>query len=213
MHGNGLALVQPGMKIFALQHASQPIVGTQTDDIFGGHFAEPFAVVADFRFFLVEDFVDLREVRFGIGVDLLARQRRARFGYASGVANHGGEITDQENGGMAQVLKMLDLAQDHGVAQVKIGGRGVHTEIDTQRFAGFQRVIELGFQLGFRNDFSDAFFQVGELFFDGFEFHLSHGSASQEQRCRAKARRYVSSITKSRARGGRRFCISLPGQS
>ena len=155
----------------------------------------------------------MREIGLGIGVDLLARQRRAGFGYASGVADHGGEIADQKNSGVAQILKMLQLAKDHGVAKMKIGGRGIHAEIGAQRLAGFQRVIELGFQLGFRNDFSDAFFQVGKLFFDGFEFHLSHGSASQEQRCRAKARRYVSSITKSRARGGRRFCISLPGQS
>ena len=174
MHGNGLALVQPRMKIFALQHASQPIVGTQTDDIFGVHFAEPFAVVADFRFFLVEDFVDLREIGFGIGVDLFARQRGSRFRNASGVTNHRGKIANQKDRGVAHVLKMLQLAQDHGVAQMKIGGRGVHAEIDAQGLAGFQGLFEFGLEFGFGNDFSDGFFEVGELLFDRFEFCWRH---------------------------------------
>src|SRR5947207_5848600 len=174
MHGNGLAFVQPRMKIFALQHASHPIVRTQADNIFGGHFAEPFAVVADFRFFLVEDFVDLRKIGFGIGVNLLARQRRAGFRYARGVANHRRNIANQKNGGVAKVLKMLELAQNHGVAQVKIWGRGIHAQIGAQRLAGFQGVFEFGFEFGFGNDFSDAFFHVGELFFDGFDFYWRH---------------------------------------
>src|SRR5439155_5994416 len=143
-------------------------------NVLGGHLAEPFAVVADFRFLLVEDFVVLREIGFGIGVDLFARQRGSRFRSASGVTNHRGKIANQKDRGVAHVLKMLQLAQDHGVAQMKIGGRGVHAEINAQGLAGFQGLFEFGLEFGFGNDFSDAFFEVGELLFDRFEFCWRH---------------------------------------
>jgi hypothetical protein len=136
MDGNGLALVQPRTKILSLQHARQPVVRTKAHDVFGGHFAEPFAVVANFGFFAVENFVNLFEISLGIGVDLLAGQRRARFRYARRVANHGRKITNQKNGGVAEILKMFELAQDHGVAKMKIRGGGVHAEINAQRFSG-----------------------------------------------------------------------------
>src|SRR5260370_42710685 len=69
---------------------------------------------------------------------------------------------------------MIELSQHLGVAQVKIGGRGVHAEVLAQRFSGPARVLEIGDQLVFGNDFSDAFFEVGELFGDGLEFVFGH---------------------------------------
>ena len=143
-------------------------------DVFRVHFAEPFAVVADLGYFAVEDFEDLLEIRLGIGVDLLARQRRARFGYARGIANHRGEIANQKDGGVAQILKMFQLAQHDGVAEVEIGGRGVHAEIHAQRLPGFQRFIKACLERFFGNNFRDAFFDVSELLFDEFEFVAGH---------------------------------------
>src|ERR1700751_6162047 len=105
MDRNGLAIVQPRTKIFALQPASKAVVRTQTQDVFGGHFAQRFTVVAVLRFFKVKDFENLLQVGLGIGVDLLARQRWAGFGYAGGVANHRGKIADEENRSMAEILK------------------------------------------------------------------------------------------------------------
>ena len=71
MHGNGLALIQPRMKIFSFQHACQTIVRTEPNNIFGRHFAQPLTVVADFGFFTVEDLEDLGEIGFGVGVNSL----------------------------------------------------------------------------------------------------------------------------------------------
>ncbi len=87
--------------------------------------------------FAVEDFVDLLEIGFGVGVHLLARQRRARFGLAGGIADHRGEIADQENRGVAHFLKMFQLAQHDGVAEVQIRRGGIDAELDAQRLAGF----------------------------------------------------------------------------
>ncbi len=178
MDGNGLALVQARTKIFALEHTCQPIVRTNAYDVFGGHFAEPFAVVANLGFFAIEDFENLLEISLCICVDLFSRQGRAGFRYARGVANHRGEIADQKDGGVAKILKVFELAKDHGMAQMKIRRRGVHAEINAQGLAGFQGLFEFGFEFCFRDDFSDAFFQVGELFFNGFEFCWGHESNS-----------------------------------
>ena len=166
----GWFLFEARAKIFAFEHAGEAIVGAEADNVDRVHFVEPFAVVADFGFFAVEDFEDLLEIGFRVGVDLLAGQRRARFGNAGGIADHRGEIADQEDRGVAHVLKMFQLAQHHGVAEMKIGRGGVDAEIDAQRLAGFERFRELRFQLFFANDFGGAFFQVRELFVYGFEF-------------------------------------------
>ncbi len=107
MQGNGLAFVQPRTKIFAFQHTRQAVVRTEPNDILGGHFAEPFAVVTDFCFFLVEYFENLGEIRFGVSVHSFAGERRARFGLSRGIADHRREITDQENRGVAEILKMF----------------------------------------------------------------------------------------------------------
>jgi len=55
------------------------------------------------------------------------------------------------------------------VAQVEIGGGGIYAEVDTERRAGFEGFFESGTEFGFGDDFGGAFFQVGELFVDGFE--------------------------------------------
>jgi hypothetical protein len=60
------------------------------------------------------------------------------------------------------------------VAEVNVGGGGVDAEIDAEWSAGLKGVFEFRFQFGFGNDFGRAFFQVGELFFDGFEFGFGH---------------------------------------
>ncbi len=66
--------------------------------------------------------------------------------------------------GVAKVLKVFQFAQDHGVAQVNIRCGRIDAEIHAQRLAGLHGMFQLGLEVGFRNDFSDAFFQIGELF-------------------------------------------------
>ncbi len=60
------------------------------------------------------------------------------------------------------------------MAEMDVGGGGVDAEIDAEGRAGFEGVFEFRLQLGFGNDFGDAFFEVGELFFDGFEICWRH---------------------------------------
>ena len=114
------------------------------------------------------------EISFCVGVDLLACQRRACFGNSGRIADHCRKIADQEDGGVAHVLKVFEFAEDDGVAEVQIGSGGIDAEIDAEGFAGFDGFGELCFQFFFANDFGAAFFEVGELFFNGFEIR-GHG--------------------------------------
>ena len=100
-------LFEARAEVFALEHAGEAVVAADADDVVAGKFVEPLGVVADFGFLRVEEFEDLREIGFGVGVDFFAGERRARFGASGGIADHGGKIADQENGGVAEVLKMF----------------------------------------------------------------------------------------------------------
>jgi hypothetical protein len=52
---------------------------------------------------------------------------------------------------------------------MKIGGGGIDAEVDAKGCTGFEGFFETGAEFGFGNDFGGAFFEVGELFVDGFE--------------------------------------------
>ena len=75
---------------------------------------------------------------------------------------------------MPEVLKVLQLTQHHCMAEMKIRSGRVDAEIDAEGLSGFHRVFEFSLEFGLGNDFGNALFQVGELFFDGFEFRFSH---------------------------------------
>ena len=66
------------------------------------------------------------------GCDLLARHRRTRDVAAGRIADQAGHIADQEDDGVAQVLKMLHLAQQDRVAQVQVGRGGVEAGLDAK---------------------------------------------------------------------------------
>ena len=172
MNGNGLIVRQARTKVLVLEHARETVLRAELDHFVPGELAEPIVVVADFCFPGIENLVDLLEIRLCVCPHLLTRERRARFRLARGVAHHGREIADQENRGVAEVLKMLQLADHYGVAQVNIRRRGVHAQFDAQGFAGLARYIELGAKFVFGNDLRDAFAQVVELLVDFFEYGL-----------------------------------------
>ena len=135
-----------------------------------GKLPKPFVVIANFGFALVENFENLLQVRFRVLVDLLAIQRRSRLRLPSGVADHRRKIANQKNGGVAHILKRLQFSQHHGVAQMNIRGSRIHSQIHPQRFSGLERLLELGLQLLFANNFRRALFQVRELLVHRLKF-------------------------------------------
>ena len=101
-------------------------------EAFEAELAQPLAVEADFGLVAIENLEDLRLVGLGVGVDLLAGERRARGDAARGIADEAGEVADEEDDGVAHVLKVLELANEDGVAEVQVG-RGRIEPVFTRR--------------------------------------------------------------------------------
>ncbi len=80
-----------------------------------------------------------------------------------------GKIADQKDDGVAEVLKMLELAQQHRVAEMQVGRGRIKAGFDAQRLAGRAGFLQLGGQLGFFDDLRRAFLDVGELLFNRSE--------------------------------------------
>ena len=64
----------------------------------------------------VEDFKYLLLVSLAVFDHFLPRQGLAGDIFAGGVADHAGEIANQENGLVAQVLKLFQFVQQDGMA-------------------------------------------------------------------------------------------------
>ena len=109
---------------------------------------EPFGVVADLGSLLVEDLEDLLLVGFGVLVDLFARQRLAGDVAAGGIADEGGEIADEKDDGMAELLEVAELAHEDGVAEMQVGRGGVKAGLNAQRAAGFAALFETLAEVG-----------------------------------------------------------------
>ena len=127
---------------------------------------QPFAVEADFGLVAVENLEDLRLVGFGVGVDLLAGERRARGDAARGIADEAGEVSDEEDDGVAHVLKVLELADEDGVSDVEVGRGGIEAGLDPHGLAGGERALDTFAQIALANDFGSALAQVVELLID-----------------------------------------------
>ena len=106
-------------------------------------------------------------------VDLLARERRAGGRAARGIADQAGDVADQEDHRVAQVLEVLQLADQHGVAEVQVGRGGIESGLDAQRLAGLAGVFQALAQIRFANDLGSALLDVVELLVNGTE--VRHG--------------------------------------
>ena len=95
----------------------------------------PGRIEDDFGPVAVEDLEDLVAIGRGVARDVLARQRRPRRVLAGRVADHPGEITDQKQDVMAELLKLPELVQQHRVAEVQVGRGRVEAGLDAQRLA------------------------------------------------------------------------------
>ena len=147
---------------------------------------EPLGVVADFGLVAVEDFEDLVFVGLGVSVDLFAGEGLAGLVFAGGVADEGGGVADEEDDGVAELLEVLELAHEHGVAEVQVGGGGVEAGLDAEGDAGLARLFEArgeggGVERGGgRDDLGCALGDEVELVGDGEECGVGlgrHGSS------------------------------------
>jgi hypothetical protein len=62
-----------------------------------------------------------------------------------------GEVADQEDDGMAQILQLAHLVEHHGVPDVDVGCGRVQAQLDAQRNAGGLGTGQLAHPVAFGN--------------------------------------------------------------
>ncbi len=162
VHGDGHALLEPLGEIVALQQSRQGVFGGQANHAIGAQRLAPLGVVANLGFLRVEHQAGLGVIGLGVGLDLLDRQRRAG-GVAPGrIADARGEIADEKNDRVAQILQLPELVEHHGVADMNVGRGGVEAEFDAQRLAGLVAAGQFGDPVGLHQQFGAAAFGDGQ---------------------------------------------------
>ncbi len=169
--GNRFPVLVALGKIVALEDAGHRIGGGQLDDLHRRHDAEPARVEIDHRFFRVKELENLFLVGLGIGGDLFPAQRRPGLVPAAGIADQAGEISDQKDNGVPQVLEVLHLADQDGMSQVDVGGGGIKAGLDQQGFSRFGGAGDLFLEILFADDLQRPFSEQIELFADRGESH------------------------------------------
>ena len=157
------------VKVVPLQHAGHGALGGQGDHAAGTQFVQPGGVEDDLGLLRVEDLEDLLLVGFGIAEHVLAGQHLAGLGLAARVADHAGEVADQEVDLVPQLLKLAQFLDQHRMPQVQVRGGGVETGLDRQRHAGLERLRQFLFQFLLDQDLDGAALDDGHLFCYGHD--------------------------------------------
>ncbi len=152
MKRDRLLALKPLLEIVALEHAGDVVARGEPDEALGAELAEPLAVEADLGLLGIQDLEALPLVGLGVLLDLLPGQGRPGRGASAGIADQPREIADQEDHPVPQVLEVPHLAQQHGVAEVDVGRRGVEADLDHERPPGLARAVELLAQLVLDDD-------------------------------------------------------------
>jgi hypothetical protein len=132
VHADGRAGLVALVEVIALHHARHRVLGGELDHAARAERVAPLGVAADLRLLRVQDQRGLLEVGLGVGLDLLTGQRRPRGVAAGRIADQRGEVANQEDHLVAQVLELPHLVEHDGVAQVQVGCGRVQAQLDLQ---------------------------------------------------------------------------------
>src|SRR6266508_6747737 len=121
MLGNRLLLGKAFGKVVALQNLPDGNVRCETHKTIRTKFRHPFRVEAYLSLVRIEQFENLSFVSFGVCLDFFASKLGTGGRLSRRVADQSGEIPDQKNRGVAQLLKRPQFANDDRMTEVKIG--------------------------------------------------------------------------------------------
>ena len=158
------------LKIVALQHAGDRVAGGEPDHVGGRKRIHPFAVVGHGGLTLIQNFEHLFQISVGVRFNFLGGETFSGFRFSRRVSDHAGEITDQKDGLMAEILKLLHLLQQNRVAKMKVRRRGVEARLDSKRTACFNGFLQLQGEFFFINDFGRPSVNNFQLFLNGKHF-------------------------------------------
>ena len=135
MHADGLPGFEALAEVVSLHHAGHVVLGSQRNHAARAQRVAPFTVVANFGFGRVQHPAGLLVIRFGIGLNLLLRERWPRGVAARRVTDQCGEIANQKDHGVTQILQLTHFVEHHRVPQVDVWRRRVQPQFDAQRHA------------------------------------------------------------------------------
>ena len=139
---DGLAFVEPVAEILAHEHLLKGHSAVELDDLLEAHALEPLAVENNRRPLAIENFEGLLLETFGIRQNLGVGELRAGDRAAGGVADHGGEVADDQDRVVPLILKIAELRKRDAVAEVDIRRGGIDAEFDAERAAELQLLGE-----------------------------------------------------------------------
>ena len=164
VHGNGLFFVETLVEVLAFEHLRDRKFGGKADPVRRLQLVEPLAIETGLGLGLGKNLEDLRHVGFGVAHDFFRAKRRTGSRAARGIANHAGEVADQKDDGVAEVLKVFELAQEHRVAEMQVGRGGIKSGLDPKWLARGASFLQLGAEFALANNFRRAFLDVSQLF-------------------------------------------------
>ena len=112
---------QPLLEVVALEQTRDAQCRRDLDQLRDAQAVHPFAVEADFGGLAIENLEHLLAIGIRVALDLVARQGLSRLGSSGGIADHRGEIADQENHGVSRVLKVAQFLEHHAMAEMQVG--------------------------------------------------------------------------------------------
>jgi hypothetical protein len=130
VEGDGDLVSQPRSEVVPLEEACDRRVRAEADEIADVHAFHPLAVEPDLGAVHVENPAHLLPVGLGVPVDLLPGEGRACSTPAGRVPDPSGEISDQEDDLVTQILKRPEPIERNQMADVKIGARGIAAVLD-----------------------------------------------------------------------------------
>src|SRR5262249_5109573 len=142
------------------------IARSQPDESFGPERGHPAAVEIDDSRVGVQNLEDLLLIRFSVLEDRFFRELLAGGRAAGKISDETRKITDQKNGRVAQILKVLHFASQNRVTQVDIGCARIEACFDAQRLSGLLSTLQLFDELFFPNYVDRPFPNVFELLGD-----------------------------------------------
>ena len=145
MDRNGLAAAVTLAEVIAFEHARNRAARCQLDHIGAVLVAHPFGIEHNLGLFTIQDFENLFLVGSGILVHFSLRERWPGCALAGRIADHAGEVTNQEQHLVTQVLELLELVDQYRVTKMQVGRGRIKPGLDSQRMPLLQLLNKLFF--------------------------------------------------------------------
>ncbi|GMV29989.1 MAG: hypothetical protein AMXMBFR59_21140 [Rhodanobacteraceae bacterium] len=143
MDRDGLLGAVALLEIVTLEHPRHGVLGSKLDHVCSRHLTKPFGIEADFGSFAIEHLEHLLRISRGVRLYVRTAQWLACRILARGIADHAGEVANQEYDLMSEILKLAHLVQQDGMAQMEIRRSRIEAGFDAKRSTELQSRLEV----------------------------------------------------------------------